>query len=90
MVDVVNVLIVITIPRFCVLNLLLQTLALLPMQAQKLLESPSSQHQSWELELLNVVQWQFLEQQKRTASALSVSPQSHVFVGLNTRFPLLS
>jgi hypothetical protein len=60
------------------------------MQAQKLLERPSVHHQSWELELLNVVQWQFLEQQKLTASALPVWPQSRVFVGLNTHFPLLS
>jgi hypothetical protein len=55
---------------------LLQALALLPMQTQKLLESPSAHHQSWELELLNVVQWQFLEQQKLTATALPVWPQS--------------
>jgi hypothetical protein len=60
------------------------------MKTQKVLESPSAQYQSWELELLNVVQWKFLEQQKLTASALSVSPQSRVFVGLNTHFQLLS
>jgi hypothetical protein len=32
------------------------------MQAQKLVENPSAHHQPWEFELLNVVQWQFLEQ----------------------------
>jgi hypothetical protein len=42
------------------------------MQEQKLLDNPSTHHQPWEFELLNVVQWQFLEQQKLTASVLSV------------------
>ena len=66
---------------------LLQALALPPMQAQELLTSPSAHRQSWELELLNVVQWKFLEQQKLTASALPVWPQSRVFVGLHVNSP---
>jgi len=60
------------------------------MQAQKLLTSPSAHRQSWEFELLNVVQWQFLEQQKLTASALPVWPQSRVFLRLKSTIPLLS
>jgi hypothetical protein len=42
-------------------------------QVQKLLESPSAHHQSWELELLNVVQWQFLENHLCTAGVVSIA-----------------
>jgi hypothetical protein len=47
------------------------------------------QAQSWELQQLHVVQWQFLEKQKVTASSLPGWHQSRLFFGLNPHFPLL-
>jgi hypothetical protein len=55
-------------------------------QTHKLLPSPSAHCQAWELEELNVVQWQLLEQQKLTGSSLPVWPQLRLFVGLSLIF----
>jgi hypothetical protein len=74
MFDVVHVLVVITMPRFFVLvDLLLfgshnlRASAGSDTDTETSPHKPSGSHQPWELEQLNVVQWQFLDQQKLIA-----------------------